>query len=322
MIPIDLLRQVKTLICHDYCSDGLASALILKDFFPDAAVQFIQYGTDAHKTLVAEPGMLFCDFSPPEDRVREFVNAGAIVLDHHATAKPLVEAFGERGRFGDEKDHPGVCGAVLAYREVWGPRFEKVGPGTFERVQRFATLAGVRDTWQKDSPDWVEACQQAQVLAFAPNSFWMGKGLAAVLQEWPETWAPIGKILYDRQQKDVERAAKKAYRFTTQRGTRVALLASKGLASDVKEYLKDEVELVVGLGFAYEPGIDPYPKLILSTRSNGKFDCGAFCKRNGGGGHTRAAGCTLAMSEESLNPYHMAEWAITYHEMQLHYEAT
>ena len=113
-IPLEVLKAVKTIVAHEKCPDGIAAALILKDVLPEARVIFCQYSTPEHETLAAEPGMLFADFSPPKARVQEFVDKGAVVLDHHKTAKDIVAAFGDNGVFGDEIAEPGVSGAVLA----------------------------------------------------------------------------------------------------------------------------------------------------------------------------------------------------------------
>jgi single-stranded DNA-specific DHH superfamily exonuclease len=304
MLSLQDLLKVRTFITHDSCSDGTASALILQAALPRVPIRFVQYGTDAHKNLPAEEGLLFCDMSPPEGRTAEFVAAGSIVLDHHATARPVVEAFGEKGVFGDEKTQPGICGATLAYSEVWKARYPAGDPA----VERFATLAGVRDTWQRSSPDWVLACQQGLALSLASNDVWQAKGLATILSEWEGTWAPLGRILHERQQRDVEKAIKRAYWHTTDKGTKVAILTTKGLVSDAAEALGDRADFVVGITFAYEPATDPYPRLILSTRSRGTFDCGAFCQHygkrfGGGGGHRKAAGCTVPLDGLDVDPF-------------------
>lgn len=125
MLPIDKLQAIKTVVSHENCADGLASAMIIKDVLPDAKVLFFQYGSPDLAALPAEAGMIFCDFSPPANRAQEFVDAGAIVLDHHKTAKDVVALFGALGVYADEKADPGVSGAVLAYREVWLPLIAK-----------------------------------------------------------------------------------------------------------------------------------------------------------------------------------------------------
>jgi hypothetical protein len=144
MIPLDKLRSVKTIITHDSCPDGTMSALLLKDAYAQAGleveIKFVQYGTQAYKTLTPTPNMMFCDFSPfvPEEfidpknpllgkkldqeKLKPWLESDAIILDHHKGAKLFVQALGEeRCEFGDEVEHPGVAGAMLAYRHVWLP---------------------------------------------------------------------------------------------------------------------------------------------------------------------------------------------------------
>lgn len=120
-INAEKLQTIRTIVTHENCSDGLASAMILKSVLPGAQVVFLSYNSAAHKELSAIPGMIFCDFSPYVERVQEFIDAGAIVLDHHKYQKDVVEAFGPNGVFADETSNPGVAGALLAYREVWLP---------------------------------------------------------------------------------------------------------------------------------------------------------------------------------------------------------
>jgi len=120
-LDADKLQTIRTIVTHENCSDGLASAMILKSVLPGANVVFLSYNSAAHKELSAIPGMIFCDFSPYVERVQEFIDAGAIVLDHHKYQKDVVEAFGANGVFADETTNPGVAGALLAYQEVWLP---------------------------------------------------------------------------------------------------------------------------------------------------------------------------------------------------------
>lgn len=300
------LGNVRSIVTHDSCPDGTASALILKDAL-DVPVRFIQYGSEDHKNLTPEPGMLFCDITPTADRAKEFVEAGAIVLDHHKTARAVVEQFGENGVFADEASEPGVCGAVLAFRHVWHPLLGQdfEAHSRFSFVKAFATLAGVRDTWQKQNPLWEEACTQAGVLHFIPNEHWLKLGLRSLATNWGRDYEWLGKLLRDKQDSDTARLASKSRLFTTQAGTRVAVIPSKN-TSDVAEMLGGKVDLLVGFGYTFEEGAEA-PILILSTRSHSTFNCASFCRAFGGGGHTRAAGCSFSVTSEMLNPYTFVE---------------
>lgn len=291
-----LLEGVRTIVTHENCSDGVASALILVDAIPAARVCFVQHNTTGLRDLPAEPGMLFCDIVPPRERVAEFVDAGAIVLDHHRGAREIVEAFGPRGVFADEVREPGVSGATLAFRKVW---IQIRGSNGLNRpvVERFATLAGIRDTWQRPDPRWAEASAQAAALRFWPwenlrDALWKG-GWSAV-----ETMLAIGPVLVA---KDAERdkvLIREAYRFEAG-GHRVACF--EGLqTSDVAEALAGEIDLVLGWHYAI---VDGAAKMMISLRGRGSFPLLDFAKRHGGGGHTQAAGFQIAVPPASPDPY-------------------
>ena len=318
-IPLEKLKAVKTVIVHDNCPDGLASAIILHDALPDAKIEFVQYGTEAHKKLVASPGMLFCDFSPHVENFQSFIDAGALVLDHHRTAKPIVDAFGENGAFGDEVTDPGVCGAVLAFEQVWRPFKEVQAPKQAGIAYDFATLAGIRDTWQRQSPRWRDACIQAEALMFFPREFWlqpMPFGAARSLV-WEERMA-LGKLQFEKHEKSTQKAIDAAYRFTTKLGTRVLVFEGLKATSDAAEMLGETVDLVVGFGYKVEE-VDgkPTPKMLVSTRSHTTFDCAAQAKFYGGGGHTKAAGFSRELRDVDPNPFTMLSQLINVYEQCL-----
>lgn len=317
-ISTQKLRAVQHIVTHENCPDGIASAMILHDVFPNAKLTFAQYGSKEQLELPAEPGMLFCDFSPALDRAREFLDAGAIVLDHHKTAKPIVDLFVEAGlgSFGDEVADPGVCGAVLAMRDVW---FEITSannaalaeaespnapypPGVnrdIRHIKPFAELAGVRDTWQKNDPRWVEACQQAEALRFWP--------IEKLLSTPPEKWAAlmeIGPILYERGLSYAKKCAEGAFWFTTQKGRKVAVFEGLKPSSDAAELLGASADLVIG--YSVQLDDSKAPVMIFSTRSKGDFNCSALAQAYGGGGHTKAAGFRRFLAPLAHQPFQFA----------------
>jgi oligoribonuclease NrnB/cAMP/cGMP phosphodiesterase (DHH superfamily) len=296
------LQAIRTIVVHDDCTDGLASAVLLHDALPDAEVRFVQYGTAAHRELVATRGMLFCDFSPPAERVAEFVAARAIVLDHHRSARGLVAAFAERGVFGDEDSEPGVSGAVLAYRCVW--RVLRSQSTHRDFAERLATLAGIRDTWQKDSPLWRAACVQHFALSFLPQDSWMQMSLDHIERQWEERFDWVGLRLHDRQEDLVRRTLAKAWRFRSPHGARVIVFDGLGLASDAAEAAREEADVVVA--FALEVESDR-PTLRLSLRSNGALDVSSVARQFGGGGHTKAAGFSVPLDATTPHPFRLIE---------------
>lgn len=286
-------REITTIVTHDSCADGLASAMILRAAAPRAEVIFLKHGTRELAQLPAKPGMLFCDIAPPADRVLEFVNAGASVLDHHKTAREVVAAFGDRGVFADEAADPGVSGALLAY---WAttPEFANAG------MLRFAELVGICDTWQRQDPRWDEALALQNALVFWPREKWFAACDSKSHSEWEKLLA-IGPTLVAKREEEVTYAIRKGSRFTVN-GIRVLAIASPKLTSSVVDRLHDEVDLVVGFDFICD---DSNEKVVYSLRSHTDFDCAAFAKSNGGGGHRQAASFVASLDATDLHPYEL-----------------
>jgi hypothetical protein len=267
------------------------AAILLQDVLPAARIQFCNYGLQ-QQGLEARPGMLFCDFSPHESRVEEFVKAGTLVLDHHKSARPVVEAFGQLGIFGDEVTNPGVSGAVLAYSHVWLPLKKDRTPAEKDCAEDLARLVGIRDTWQKRDPEWGVACEVGEALRFFSQESWMVPSpFAADRWQWWENRLTVGRRLVEKHTKTVEKALKGSWRFMSAGGNDVALFQGMRLVSDAQEM----VDAAIVVAFDYL-GIEQEGLVTLgySLRSPAAgFNCAAFCKRQGGGGHFAAAGFTL-----------------------------
>jgi oligoribonuclease NrnB/cAMP/cGMP phosphodiesterase (DHH superfamily) len=316
---IDQLKAVKTVISHgNNCPDGVSSAMIVADayagFSEKPTIRTVDHGGEERANLEPSPGMMFVDFSPPEAKAQAFIDAGTLVLDHHAKGSS-VQAFVAAGLgvFGDENKDPGVCGAVLAYEHVWVPLKAHQGhnQGALDVdaliVREFARLSGIRDTWQTRSPDWLKACKMAEALRFWP--------LEGLLKAAPWVWrnhVELGDIIWDRKTKTVTKVAERAYRWTSPKGTRVAFFQGVKLSSDVAEALDKQVDLVIGYDVIYEDGA---LKMIFSTRSHTDFDCGTLALTFGGGGHTKAAGFSVVLDPEtSPNPYKMMQATLSGYE--------
>lgn len=310
MIPIDTLRAVRRCIVHANCSDGRASAVIVHQAIPSVEVVEIAYNSPEHLTLAAEPGLLFCDFTPHRSRVQEFVDAGAIVLDHHRGAEDIVRAFGPLGVFADETRDPGVSGAVLALREVLdpikGPRPPFVGDARWRHAETFARLVGIRDTWQRHDPNWQRACEVSNVIRMLSLDACLQRGPGRILSLADD----IGADLWAKHMTSAKDAAKHAVR-TTVNGKRVAIVSSVLLTSDAADALGDEADIVAGFDYVQRTE-GPRVTLQWSLRGHG-VDVAAIAKRYGGGGHTAAAGFQDVVIDDAgnmvmrANPYERAE---------------
>lgn len=300
MLDLNKLLQIEEIIVHDNCADGTTSAMILSLALPQAKVTFCQYETELHKTLPAKPGMLFCDFSPHLSRVQEFLDVEAIVLDHHGGPAGEVTRMCEAkglGRYGHE---PGVSGAVLAYREVFLPLYEtgKVDLTTEQAayVKEFAETIGIYDTWQRKDERWEKACHYTETVKFYPWKY-LHKTLPS---EWYQ-FVKLGPILLDKRSESTEKAYSTVFRFTTGKGTKVAVFQGGSKhTSALADRMGTEIDCLLGFNYLVEDG---FRKVVFSSRSRGAFSCRNLALAFGGGGHTNAAGFSIPVEDEDLNPY-------------------
>lgn len=295
--------EIKKIITHKNCPDGQASAYILYQVFNDAEFLFVNHNTKEYNNIAAEPGLLFCDISPPKERVKEFLQVKSIVLDHHATAKPIVDLFVEAGlgKFGDEKKNPGISGAMLAYMFIKQNGLADIftaGDLSFEDIdnlKNIARLIGIRDTWQRTSPDWEEACSISSAMLFFP--------FENITKEFPEQLfkklSTIGNILYNNKITKAKEELKNSILYINNKGLKARIISGNSLSSDVSD-LDNEADIIVS--FQYKV-IDQIPNMILSLRSRSNFNVDKLAISLGGGGHTKAAGATLILEDNSLQPY-------------------
>lgn len=303
-MDVEKLKKVDRIVTHGNCPDGMASAILLYDAL-GIEPEFVAYGHSDYTDMKATPNTLFCDISPPNERYKEWLGIGTIILDHHKSVKDLVSEFGEDGVFADEKEEPGVSGAVLAYREVWEPIFFSKNAilSDFERSEsrhmKFAELAGIRDTWQKAHPLWRKSCEQAAALTFYPWEHWRGainKDRFSFANEML-----VGELVYAKRLENAKKCGDDSFKFEHD-GLKIAVFNDiDRLTSDVAEMLREEgINIAVGFWFSKDA---ENPVISYSLRSDGSFDVSGMGEYFGGGGHTRAAGFSIDMTLEEHNPF-------------------
>jgi hypothetical protein len=159
---VEQLMEVDSIRSHNFCPDGTASAMICLAAYgavgktPD--VRMVMYDTVDHSAASVEGRQLWVDITPPIARWQDWVGTGPIVLDHHETAKPVVEGLG--GVYGGLDD----SGASLAFKNVM--RVLCRDRDDIEKWAKFAHLAMVRDTWKDAHEDWEEGLAVGDALNF------------------------------------------------------------------------------------------------------------------------------------------------------------
>ena len=307
MLKLDDLKNVERVIVHGKCPDGMASAIFLWDAL-GVEPEFLCHGTKEYTELEATSRMLFCDISPPSDRYQEFVNAGAIVLDHHKKSESIVKSFGDRGVFADEKLDPGVSGGTLAFYHVWLPLANEglVSNSRFvskSRVVKFklmADLIGIADTWQKDSPFWDRSRYLTEALTFYSWEYWKN---ALMMNFDLSREMEMGRLIFEDRLELAAEQAEKIHLFEYG-GFKVGIFNDLWhLTSDVAEVLRKQgINLVVGFNYYTNRGED---FLRLSLRSDGSLDVADLAEHIdvGGGGHTKAAGCSIPVGQIGNDPF-------------------
>lgn len=272
---------ITKIVTHAGCPDGIISGMLLKLAFPHAEVVPIQYGP-ARDNLPAEQGMIFCDMSPPEKRVGEFVLAGAYVLDHHKGVEQLVKAFGSRGRYDVNES-----GASLALAVASTHGFVSTN------MQKAARLARVRDLWLTDDPCWREACALGEALKFFGQDYWTGRFDIEPYE------IQVGREIVKQTEQHCKKVVdERLFEVHNEHGVRFAITAETPVSDVANAIIEADLADVVVIPL-WKQTPDAGPRLVYSYRSRkGEVDVSEICKRWDGGGHQSAAGCSRELDWE------------------------
>lgn len=308
MIDKIKLLKVKKIVLHKFCHDGLASGMIIKDVLHDVEYFFADHKDSEYLNIKAEPGLLFCDISPPPGREAEFFWNESIVLDHHEGTKDIVLKFQNAGLGVYGEIDEGISGALLAYKYVWLPLEAQFGQTDFHKIKQFAERAAIRDCWKINSPEWLNACYQTDTLNFYPEKYFMENHHACILDHEME----IGKISYEKYQENLKYAIsncviKKWKDELHNIDLNYGIIPGHRIISDCAEILrKDNVNILFAFSFKIDEDKNPY--LACSIRSDGSFDCNKFASFHGGKGHKKSAGgIKIDLKSYNLNPYYIIE---------------
>jgi oligoribonuclease NrnB/cAMP/cGMP phosphodiesterase (DHH superfamily) len=300
MIDKDRLAKVTDVFFHASCPDGTAAAMIVADTYAamewEVKLHSVQYGTDFHANLRAEPGQLFVDITPPIGRWREWLEHTPIVLDHHETAREVTEGLG-----GVYATNERSSGAVLAYEQVAVPLF-----GGNDEWRKFAETAMIRDTWKKDHALWKEACAQAYALQLFGS-----RRLIEQVQEGSfqhRQLEEVGRLLLDSSDRSSKKAAGGSVRQTVSVGGQDYSVATfnctEKIISDAANLLLEEgADVAAGYFFLFEDGVQ---RAVVSLRTKGRVSARAMAESQGGGGHDRAAGFKIEPADR-VSPSVVAE---------------
>lgn len=302
------LLGCKQLNFHAGCPDGIIARNILVQTLRNTDLQLVPRRPGVKDSIV-HPA-IFVDMSPSEDQFLEVLQQGGVIMDHHVTVKHLFdkhsEAFPDQLLWGENA--LAQSGAVLAYMACDDLVRNSTGnPG--RAMLRAAHLVGLGDTWQKDHEDFELARAFANLVDLVGNDY---EGLYEETELAEKLWASKKKAF-------VRSAEKAIWRDVLDK--RVAFVNTLK-TSDVAELLRAKgANIIVGYGEMFDPDRQ-VEWIAFSMRSDETWDCAAFAKKYGGGGHVPAAGFGQEMSEvhcgqgntidwfcRRLHAHNYAEWA-------------
>lgn len=313
-----VIYGAKRIISHDKCMDGLVSAVFLKQMAPTAEVIFTQRKTPEMFNLPAG-GNVFIDIEPPSARVEELVAAGDVVIDHHTTAKEIVERFGDRGYFTDDRYRSSAMQAYIlwAFGANGGP---PCGEDERQSAYIVAQLVSVRDTWDKGSHLNQEAQEFNAVAKVLPRSVWFE------LPFWHELSAVrdvarLGPAFLEEGKRRVAQDAKRVAIHTCKNGVRVGFLGGGGSISDLADFLTAELDVLVGVTWNVHDFDGVKTRQTIYSMRSRTHNVEALARTCGGGGHPGAAGFTVTsqhwgndfeylfarVEEHGLQPIHPRE---------------
>lgn len=296
---IEQIRQIRNVYYHASCPDGTASAVICALAFRmighEAEFQSLQYDSEEMQALLPEQGQLFVDITPPKERWELWKNASPVVLDHHETAKHVVE--GLNGVYATNEKH---SGAMLAYQYVYLPCFSQclqrgidLYSGQAEKVEEFAELCMIRDTWKNQHPLWNDSNALALALKFHGS-----RNLLEKVKDGSFRFGDLldlGKMLSEQHNRKVELTVEKSWLVQKDIGGQTYKLAlfntTEPISSDVGNMLLAQ-GADISVGYFYTLG-DGAIQTVVSLRTNERVSASKVCEVHGGGGHARAAGFRL-----------------------------
>ena len=284
IISLDKLKNIKTIYYHGSCPDGITAREILK--YATLIVDFRSFYFTELKHIPSNA--LFIDCSPKAHQVEACLKNGCVIAEHHESFTESYCKFNEA--------YPGTMilgdtskaesGAILAWAIVDQIQGCEYLP---DYVRAIARLIAIGDTWQKDDPNFEYARMLGGYIAFFGNDFCMD---LRDLADGEEAIKAFGYV----QKRKQEMLARGAIRYTEGK-VKLAFINELNM-SNAAEILRseDDIDIVVGYITKYD-NLKKKNIVIFSLRSkeNG-FDCAAFCKRLGGGGHKAAAGYSVPWS--------------------------
>lgn len=304
-ITLTLLRKLasaRRVYYHGGCPDGIIAREFLKQYLGNENVHLEYIPISPSQKLEVTEHSAFIDVTPLPEQFEDFLRAGAIIMDHHNSMKPLFEQFEatypNQLLFGETAE--GESGAWLAYSVVMETYSHVPSyPPSKETADHWALVArmiAVGDCWIKEDPMFEKARYLGQHVALIGNDYESGIPTPEFIQHAIQ----FGEL----KSKEVKRLADHVM-FRDICGIRVGFTNQTKDISDLSEILRSHYGANLVVGWQQQrKKMDNLPMEVttFSFRSDECIDVGAFAKflSSRGGGHARAAGAMIPSLQSGI----------------------
>jgi oligoribonuclease NrnB/cAMP/cGMP phosphodiesterase (DHH superfamily) len=289
---INNILSTKRLYFHTGCPDGIIARNFMHHMLSDGLNHFDRaeyYPFSPGNKLEVTENCLFVDCAPIEEQYEDFLQANAVILDHHITNKPknfecLSLRYPDQTIFGENSNNE--SGTMLAFL-VTDTYMKSRGFISWNSAQmkHVASMIAMGDCWDSSNPLFERARYVGQYVAMHGNEYADLPG-----QIFLNAADEYGKL----RKKQIERHAERVI-FRPYKKLKIAFMNSHDGMSDVSEILRNTENVDIIVGWVIQKiKVDGVLKEVtsFSLRSNNSFDCSKFAKycNSRGGGHPKAAG--------------------------------
>ena len=260
------MKENEEVVCYYHNDmDGISSASIVKQVYPDAKFIRVDYG-DVARMPVQETTVIVVDFSFEPDAMRTLKDSSKelIWIDHHKTSmEKMPDLWNDETIKGIRNIEKAAC------ELTWEWFFP------FANVPRAIKLIGDRDAWRFKFGDDTKAFNEYISMKFKqPDVDLLECDVEEIIQH--------GYLLLKKKQEQIRKTFEQGF-DSSLFGYYVRVVNTNMNVSDVGEYCYKEKKYPIALIWSIRKG-----KIICSLRSN-KIDVSKYAK-DMGGGHKFAAG--------------------------------
>jgi oligoribonuclease NrnB/cAMP/cGMP phosphodiesterase (DHH superfamily) len=292
------MAKKNIIVSHSNCPDGAASAIVAKTIVP--SIEYVRGYHDridkqvlnAANELDKGGSLWIVDISCNKQALEETCeiiakkDAFVGVYEHHVSQEYLATFELPEKVNGEIIFDNNRCGAKIFYERMIKDYQKKLNP-----LSDFIRLTNDRDLWINNDTMSAELSSLHNILG---DERFVTRFFKNPSVEFSETESVLLKYEKERLMKRMHYLLSSIKIDTDKDGYRYGVMIGEGKASEVCNVAihKFDLEYVCMVDFNSKRA---------SIRSHKEFDCAAFSKVRGGGGHVRAAGFPIKRDDFKLN---------------------